>query len=497
MRNFILKNKPTQQIKSNNSAKRRKKSSIQSHTVNAFLHLQRSIGNKAVGQLIANQSNQKRTNNTGLPDHLKVSVENISGLSMDDVRVHPNSSEPARLHAHAYTQGTDIYVATGKEQYLPHEAWHVVQQKTGRVKSTRLYAKGASLNDNPALETEADQMAAKISQVGFSKPARLNHHFSVSSAIKPGVIQRNKKVGTDFGQFETTEFADLNDRGVKIKLWFHPDENKVDAKKIALAQSVKTFDESGKAYATTPTHAKRMVARGKSGAGYVIDAPGTTNNPIYFNTKNLGPTEELRDTPLSGNNPANPAQLGVNTNYELGSCNKENPTDTDKKKHSAGLYDEPQGRKKVGAGMKFETAAFAIEGADKNKYYGSVKWGYKLEGTARALRVNKEDIDRASKGKPTANFIAPAKLWNVGKTQGTLKVSANPATVYKMDGRTTESLAKDTKLKLLDTVGGGSEAMIKVEALNADGAGSGKLVYINVSDVKDMGDGSPTKKLPV
>ena len=38
------------------------------------------------------------------------------------------------------------------------------------------------------------------------------------------------------------------------------------------------------------------------------------------------------------------------------------------------MDDIPQGRKKPGAGMEFETAAFAIEGADKGKYYGSVKW---------------------------------------------------------------------------------------------------------------------------
>jgi hypothetical protein len=39
--------------------------------------------------------------------------------------------------------------------------------------------------------------------------------------------------------------------------------------------------------------------------------------------------------------------------------------------------------------------------------------------------------------------------------------------------------------------------MIKAEVLNPDGTGSGKLIYINVPDVKDMGDGSPNKKLPL
>ena len=54
-------------------------------------------------------------------------------MSMDAVRVHYNSTKPAQLNAHAYTQGTDIHVASGQERHLPHEGWHVVQQMQGRV----------------------------------------------------------------------------------------------------------------------------------------------------------------------------------------------------------------------------------------------------------------------------------------------------------------------------------------------------------------------------
>jgi hypothetical protein len=49
-------------------------------------------------------------------------------MSMDHVKVHYNSSQPAQLNALAYAQGSDIHVAPGQEQHLPHEAWHVVQQ---------------------------------------------------------------------------------------------------------------------------------------------------------------------------------------------------------------------------------------------------------------------------------------------------------------------------------------------------------------------------------
>ncbi|MFN7896939.1 MAG: DUF4157 domain-containing protein, partial [Cyanobacteriota bacterium] len=65
-----------------------------------------------------------RTNNTGLPDQLKSGIESLSGLSMDHVRVHYNSSQPAQLNALAYAQGSDIHLAPGQERHLPHEAWH-------------------------------------------------------------------------------------------------------------------------------------------------------------------------------------------------------------------------------------------------------------------------------------------------------------------------------------------------------------------------------------
>jgi uncharacterized protein DUF4157 len=100
---------------------------------------------------------QKKANATGLPDHLKAGVEHLSGLAMDDVRVHYNSPKPATVQAHAFAQGTDIHIGPGQEHHLPHEAWHVVQQKQGRVKPT-LQLKGVAINDDGGLEREADGM---------------------------------------------------------------------------------------------------------------------------------------------------------------------------------------------------------------------------------------------------------------------------------------------------------------------------------------------------
>ena len=97
---------------------------------------------------------------TALPEDLKAEVKSLSGISMDDVNVHYNSLRPSLVQAWAYTQGTDIYVAPGQEHHLAHEAWHVVQQKQRRVQPTSPTA-GAPINDDPALEDEADEMGTK------------------------------------------------------------------------------------------------------------------------------------------------------------------------------------------------------------------------------------------------------------------------------------------------------------------------------------------------
>jgi hypothetical protein len=59
---------------------------------------------------------QKKENKTGLPDNLKTGIENLSGISVDDVKVHRNSDKPAQLPAHAYAQGNDIHLGPGQEK---------------------------------------------------------------------------------------------------------------------------------------------------------------------------------------------------------------------------------------------------------------------------------------------------------------------------------------------------------------------------------------------
>ena len=95
-----------------------------------------------------------------LPGDLQQRMEAKSGLALDDVRVHHNSPLPEQIGAHAFTKGTDIHLGPGEEKHLPHEAWHTVQQKQGRVKATDALF-GIPVNDQSSLESEADTVASQ------------------------------------------------------------------------------------------------------------------------------------------------------------------------------------------------------------------------------------------------------------------------------------------------------------------------------------------------
>lgn len=140
------------------------------------------------GQFMADVTAQReeaavaKPNNTGLPDQLKSGVESLSGMSLDHVKVHYNSFQPAQLNAHAYAQGSDIHVAPGQEQHLPHEAWHVVQQAQGRVKPTMQMKGNVPVNDDAGLEAEADVMGAKALQM---QPATAKPTTQASTSSTP------------------------------------------------------------------------------------------------------------------------------------------------------------------------------------------------------------------------------------------------------------------------------------------------------------------------
>lgn len=103
-----------------------------------------------------NKETKPERNNTGLSDSMKQALEQKTGFSADDVRVYRNSPLPARVGALAFSEGSDIHLGPGNDRFLNHELGHWVQKKMGRVSITKI-ENGIPINDDPALEQEADQ----------------------------------------------------------------------------------------------------------------------------------------------------------------------------------------------------------------------------------------------------------------------------------------------------------------------------------------------------
>ena len=220
---------------------------------------------------------QKNANKTGIPDGLKAGMESVSGISLNDVTVHRNSDKPAQLQAHAYAQGTDIHLGPGQEKHLPHEAWHVVQQKQGRVQATTQGNGNVPINDNPSLEREATQMgqkALKESNSGSStlknvtispnNPAQLwNFPWSKKKEEeKPAEEHKQKSLSDVFGGAERSKkIQEMNERNDKVNAFalkqsastdnFKPGQegtlmNRIKAKKNAFSRGKNSFIENAK-----------------------------------------------------------------------------------------------------------------------------------------------------------------------------------------------------------------------------------------------------------
>lgn len=120
--------------------------------------MQRLVGNQAVLRRSA-QRRHEASPPSSLPNELRARLELRSGVSLAHVRVHHDSPEPARHAALAFTRGAQIHLGPGQERHLPHEAWHAVQQRQGRVPVTGQVG-GVPLNDDAGLEREADKLGA-------------------------------------------------------------------------------------------------------------------------------------------------------------------------------------------------------------------------------------------------------------------------------------------------------------------------------------------------
>ncbi|MDQ6422316.1 DUF4157 domain-containing protein [Paenibacillus sp. LHD-117] len=177
--------------------------------------LQSSLGNQAVLQMLkssdAGEANtiapaaaSSASDRSKMPPAIQAKMESSFGADFSDVRIHAGSPKASAAGALAYAQGSDIHFAPGQynpdnksgQRLLGHELAHVVQQKQGRVSPTAQLASGMPLNDNPALEREADLLGARAASApepglqAIQRATSKGGTGSASSSAAERVIQR-------------------------------------------------------------------------------------------------------------------------------------------------------------------------------------------------------------------------------------------------------------------------------------------------------------------
>lgn len=238
-----------------------------------------------------------KANNTGLPDNLKAGIESLSGISMDNVRVHYNSSQPAQLQAHAYAQGTDIHVAPGQEKHLPHEAWHVVQQAQGRVRPTMQMKGGVPVNDDAGLEREADVMGEKA----------LGSHADVGSPLTstPSSGTRQLKALDDLkgGALTGTGTLKASTDATAYNI-YEKTLPQVNSKEAALNKAGEANAVIGGYTHTNNNQPGTLVSKNKSGSRYVFDTAHTFAKGEFTKTDRVK-LDNTFDASVFPLNPAN------------------------------------------------------------------------------------------------------------------------------------------------------------------------------------------------
>lgn len=393
---------------------------------------------------------------------------------LGDVRAHTGSRAAAAarsIGARAFTAGAQVAFDGRPDLHTAaHEAAHVIQQRAGVSEATDAHERHADAVADRIVRNEPAQEL--LDQVAPASGSR-------GTAMQRLVLQRKEK--SKYGEFDTNKYNTLgaagSEYGVEIELTFDP-FNWTDAKKIGLTQSVRSA-LAGKAVAISPSMQKRMVPSG-TGEGSQIDrtTAGAYANPLYA-TGVPGAKDKLGDTPTV----ASWGQHGWNYKDAAGKVQHQ----------TAKLIDTPSlGGHSPNSEQVFETAALAVEGAQAGTYFGSVEWGWRIDG---ASKFTKLPLKLIGKDAPSKAFSAAVRQWNKWTTLGTIKTTPDPTNVYDAAYSVAFTVAKDTEV----TMGSGTwieKDVVYNDVTIAAGPDKGKTGRIKTNDMRDVGGGRATIPLP-
>ena len=437
---------------------------------------------------------KKTPNPNGLPSQLQTGIEQLSGMDMSDVSVTRNSSKPAQMQAHAFAQGNQIHLGPGQEKHLPHEAWHVAQQKQGRV-SANTSVNNTPVNDETSLENEADKMGEKALQMKTSEPGELaswNPVSQPSTQLKSVVVQR-AAIETSGGEWDTStyrlESGRGGRRGAKIDLEFNPN-SQVDSTKVGLIQTARAINNGSVTYIGEPTREAHGIDSSEAieidsntnetDEGTHIDQASHNRNPLYAVEGASSTDTTLTDTDAD----SRWGQHGWRYNDDTGT----------EQKQEAKLSDTPtQGNVATNSKNIFEVTALALSGAQEGTYYGSIRWGWETDSSGNHTKL---PLSIVSQGVPSSSFIKASENWNEGQTSANVNTLDIPIVDVMIASRTIFQklpddfvgpplpIAQGTRVQILSDGGEDGDSRIKI----VDGRFTGHEVSISASDRSTLND---------
>jgi len=425
-----------------------------------------------------------------LSSELYGEIERLFSIDLSQVVFVRNSAKATQLKARAVTIGQEIHFAPNEwneenESFitlLAHELAHIYQNKQNRVGATNMLG-NQPINDDPRMEAEADQAAEatkKGRRFNFAKFKSGDNDLMKQFAQRK--VAQRKAIKTNWGTFNTEkyDFLDFGNKGQKLEalISFTPDAAKVDATKINLVQTVERKRNS-KNESLDPT------SKARSAEGVNIDAVEYSSSPIYGS--HIGGSKIITDKENG--------ERKVSSTLESGFCYG-NP----KEVKPAKLYDTPT-TEYVGTGetfsMEFETTALAIEGVQKDTYYGSVRWGF----VSKDSKHIKTELALVAKGDVSQKFLNAAQQWNNSTTKGTYEINPadNKETCIGMAKSNKVSLPKGLKAQLIDIY---KQNMVEIKILpNEDYPELDGLEVMvsndDITDLQKLGGGKSNQKLPL
>jgi Domain of unknown function (DUF4157) len=446
--------------------------------------------------------------------HLAAIQRSFGRHDVSRLRAHQGAGAHAAANvigASAYTLGDRVAFSGPPDLHTAaHEAAHVIQQRVG-IKVPGGLGEAGDLHERHA-DAVADRVVRGQSSEdllhahasgggvwpGTAAPGKLNSGRAAAS----GNAVQMKKLPTAFGTFEDVYYhaiANAKDEeiGCEMYLRFTPGDT-VDASKIALTQVLKPTKE-GSLDAADETKKKQTVTSG-AGKDFYVDRLSSSRNPLYGASVgaeadkdklagwNIGP----KVTPMAEADKKAYADAGMKgVKYSAaskGQSGYRKKSGADWISQPAELDDWPVRPDSVGkknSGQYFETTALAVDGAQKDSYYGSVQWGW--ERDAKAV-FNLVDFKVVSMGTPSAKFMAAAEKWNTSKTSGGEATIKLPTVEVYTTSKEMDVLAGKDKIKLasgtrVQVISKGATAKDPWQVKIVDGPNVGKQVSVDGATV--------------